>query len=389
MLQKINNKRKLLLLAKGYVDRTSIPIQERLNYLSERFYGNYIFIDYKRDDDEITSIGNFKLHSHLYHPQPALLKHVRFLCRSLFVGLYLSIKNRDYDVIISPNPLTTGVIAILIGKVTSTKVVIEVNGNFDSAFTKNSNEFRFFDYIKHKFSEILIPFTLKYADRVKLVYRNQLLPLNLKNIDNIKTSSFVNFVPISHFATSEKKDNKYILLLGYPWFLKGVDILINAFNKISPKYPEYRLKVVGWCPEGKKVFEAMKEGNDKIELCDSVYYDGVIKYMTECSLYVLASRTDSSPRVLREAMASKKPIIASNIDGVPDLIIDKYNGLLFEKENIDDLAEKIDMILSDKDLASTLAENGLKHVQSEFSEDRYVNNYFKMVNDLLIDTNSR
>jgi glycosyltransferase involved in cell wall biosynthesis len=81
-------------------------------------------------------------------------------------------------------------------------------------------------------------------------------------------------------------------------------------------------------------------------------------------------------------MASKKPIIASNIDGVPDLIKDGYNGLLFKSENHADLADKISLILSDNNLANQLAENGFNYVQKYLSEECYITKYKAMIDDL-------
>ena len=217
---------------------------------------------------------------------------------------------------------------------------------------------------------------------VKLVYAKQLSPLKIEE-KKVRIMSFPNIVPIKYFLEKEKKDGKYILLLGFPWYLKGVDILIKAFKEISKEFPDYRLKIVGWCPEGKEYFENLAKHNTQIDLCNPVYYEGVIKLMTECSLYILASRTDSSPRVLREAMASKKPIIAANIDGVPDLIKDGFNGLLFEKENVGDLADKIRLLLSDKFLAKRLAQNGYEYVQEHLSEKQYITQYNKMIDKVL------
>ena len=105
--------------------------------------------------------------------------------------------------------------------------------------------------------------------------------------------------------------------------------------------------------------------------------------MANCSLYVLASRTDASPRVLREAMACGKPIIASRVDGVPELIKDGYNGLLFEKENYEELANKMRMVLSDKKLALRLGDNGLKYVQENLSEECYIKQYREMIEETL------
>ena len=105
--------------------------------------------------------------------------------------------------------------------------------------------------------------------------------------------------------------------------------------------------------------------------------------MTACSLYVLASRTEAMGRVLLEAMASEKPIIASNVDGVPTVIRDGYNGLLFVSESVDDLADKMRTVLSDKQRATTLARNGLEYVMSNLSEACYLNKYQEMVRQTL------
>jgi len=297
------------------------------------------------------------------------------------------IKKQKFEVVISGDPFIAGLCALIIAKLTGTKSIIEVNGNFESAFKYGrlgETEVGFIDKVKDKVGKYLIRFTLQQADVVKLVATGQLKSLFARDDHKkIKTESFPNFVPIQYFLNQNKKDDKYILLLGFPWYLKGVDILIKAFKQISDKFPEYRLKIVGWCPQGREYFENLANGNSRIDLCEPVPHKDVIPLMTKCSLYVLASRTDASPRVLREAMASKKPIIASNIDGVPDLIKDGFNGLLFEKENVEDLAEKIKLILSNTKLAESLAQNGYQYVQKNLSEKCYIDHYKRMIDSTM------
>ncbi|MHA1284839.1 MAG: glycosyltransferase [Promethearchaeota archaeon] len=83
-------------------------------------------------------------------------------------------------------------------------------------------------------------------------------------------------------------------------------------------------------------------------------------------------------------MASKKPIIASNVDGVPNIIKDGFNGLLFESENVDDLAKKLTFLLSNKTYRDKLANNGYNYVKNYLSEERYIENYKKMVDSIFI-----
>ena len=379
---------KILFVGSGPADPENIPMQEKYKSFS-RFFEGYIVspVDptgYK-EYLNIKQIGKFKFFPFKYHVGNSFIRNIKYFIFTVYKTLKLHYSGQKYNIIISPNPLMTGIIALLVGKITSSKVIVEVNGNFDSAFKKDKAKTNYTEIIKHYVSKIILPFVLTKADMVKLVYKDQLLPLQIKNINKIRWISFANFVPISQFETKSIVDKKYILLLGQPWHLKGVDILIKAFDRISSQVPEYSLKVVGWCPEGRGYFEDLAKGNDKIELCEPVFYDEVIKLMSECSMYVLASRTDSSPRVLREAMASKKPIVASNIDGVPDLIIDKYNGLLFKSEDIDDLAAKMLAVLTDKNLATTIAENGYKFVHENLSEECYIKNYTKLIDEVFHD----
>ena len=80
-----------------------------------------------------------------------------------------------------------------------------------------------------------------------------------------------------------------------------------------------------------------------------------------------------------EGFALKKAIIASNVDGIPSLIEDGFNGLLFESEDVKDLENKLRRVLSDKNFAADLAENGYKHVYEKLSVDRYIENYKDMI----------
>ena len=280
----------------------------------------------------------------------------------------------------------TGLCALLIAKLTGAKTIIEVQGNFKKAFNYGAQgtvEPKLMGKIKLFLADNIVPFVLKKADAVKLEYSTQLNSYGIMREANINSYFFPNMVDIDSFLNEVKQNIKYILLVGFPWYLKGVDILIKAFNKVYKDYPNYKLKIVGWCPEGRDYFERLSKDNPNIELCKPVPHKEIITIMNACSLYVLASRTDASPRVLREAMASKKPIIASNVDGVPELIKDGFNGLLFESENINDLAEKISLLLSDNKYAQQLATNGYRHVQEKFSEKIYINNYKHIIDNLL------
>jgi glycosyltransferase involved in cell wall biosynthesis len=355
---------------------------ERFNYYSRYFSGDIITPVSTHTHLTMTKIANFDFHPFLYYRGNSVVSTLLTCSATTTRALKLFSTGKKYEVIISPNPLMTGLLALLIGRITRAKVLVSVNGNFEASFkfgAKGEITPPLVEKLKDTFSQCIIPFVLKQADMVKLLYATQLTPLNIKDEHTISTSVFHDFTPISWFSKRAPVDLHYILFVGYPWYLKGVDILIKAFKKISPACPDYRLKIVGWCPEGREFFEDLARGTPRIELCEPVYYEEVIKLMSECSLFVLPSRTEAMGRVLLEAMACRKPIIASRVGGIPEIINDTCNGLLFEKENIDDLAEKMKLLLTNTQYAQQLADNGFRHVHETLSEECYIEQFKKMV----------
>jgi glycosyltransferase involved in cell wall biosynthesis len=372
------HKVKLLILGAGRaMPNSPTAYWDKYEWLSKYFTGAIIASvgDRKHLVTEKT-VDGFSFYPFLNDHESSLIRNIVSLFTIITKALKIYYSGEKYEVIISPNPLLTGLTGIIIRLFTKAKVVIEVNGDFGQAFKYGLGaKMRLSEKIKEKISKIIVPFVLRKADMIKLLYAHQIDSLKKRSIERIPCVTIPEFVLTNRFQSAELSDQKYVLLLGYPWYLKGVDVLIQAFKKISNEFPEYRLKIVGWCPEGRRYFEDLAKGNDKIELCDPVYYEEVFKLMSACSLYVLASRSEAMGRVLVEAMACRKPIIASNVGGVPSIIKHEYNGLLFESENIDDLANKMRIVLGDKEFAYRLGENGYKFAQENLSEQCYIDKY--------------
>lgn len=330
----------------------------------------------------VKEIGGCKQSLFPYFWNPFIRIPANVIC-TLWKALISWRNGYRYEVIIASNPLGSGLSGLLISKLTKARLIVEVNGNYSRAFKFShlSESQILFTKLKDKISRLLIIFVLRRASIVKLLYPWQLD--SLKGAKNINTCVFHNFVPTEMFQKAKKSDDKFILLLGHPWYLKGVDILIRAFNLITNEFPDYKLKIVGWCPDGIEYYEKLAGKNERIQFSGPVDYKQVVRLMTSCSLYVLASRTEAMGRVLLEAMASRKPIIASDVDGVPYIIKDRYNGLLFRSEDVEDLAEKIRMVLSDNKLAEKLASNGHKCVMENLSERLYIEKYQEVIEGII------
>jgi glycosyltransferase involved in cell wall biosynthesis len=179
----------------------------------------------------------------------------------------------------------------------------------------------------------------------------------------------------------EKCEERYILSVGHPWYTKGMDVLIQAFKLIAPQFPAWKLKLMGHFPD-RTYLDGLAKGCPQIEFIVAAPNEVALKVIGACSVYALASRTEAMGRVLLEAMAARKPIIASAVGGVPHYIVDNDNGLLFESENTQELATKMATLLGSPELCTRLADRAYQKVMAEYDEEAYVGSFQRMLQSL-------
>lgn len=165
-----------------------------------------------------------------------------------------------------------------------------------------------------------------------------------------------NVKPLDKFP----KDKPKILFLGRLDPRKGLDRLLSAYPKIKAKIKDAILIVVGSGPSIDYYRKSIPNN-----LRDSVYFEGrvsadlVPKYYKTCDVYVSpATGGEVFGIVLTEAMATGKPVIASNIRGYNEVIQNGVNGLLFDYKNPDDIADKVIQVLENKKLRNSLINKG-------------------------------
>ena len=105
------------------------------------------------------------------------------------------------------------------------------------------------------------------------------------------------------------------------------------------------------------------------------YPDKVREFFTEIDVYALISGIDMSPLTLQEAQLMEKPVIATNVGGIPELIIDNETGYLVEKDNANELYKKISILINDKSKAKKMGRNGKKFVTKNFNWEMICANF--------------
>ncbi|MEO0144372.1 MAG: glycosyltransferase family 4 protein [candidate division WOR-3 bacterium] len=197
-----------------------------------------------------------------------------------------------------------------------------------------------------------------------------------------------NGVDVNRFKPDNEKipwlledNSKKILFVGRIEPRKGLKYLLLALNEVVKFISDVKLIVVGDGPF-KLLYEQYLNKNieDKVIFVGKVGYNELPKYYVSCDIFVSpATEKESFGIVLLEAMASKIPVIASNIEGYKQVIQNEVNGILFENENYKDLASKIIMLLRNKNLANRLVENAYDIVIKKYSWEavsKEIENYY-------------
>lgn len=143
---------------------------------------------------------------------------------------------------------------------------------------------------------------------------------------------------------------------------KGIHVLIEAFNRIHNDNLE--LKIYGKVISYKGLLESYLKHIKKLSKNKNIKFMGefdnkdIANIFKEIDVLIVPSIWyENSPLVIQEAFASKTPIIASNIGGIPELIQDSKNGLLFEANNINGLYENIKRVTDNPKLLQELKQN--------------------------------
>ncbi len=146
--------------------------------------------------------------------------------------------------------------------------------------------------------------------------------------------------------------SKSILYVGFLNERKNVHLLLEAFAKIAGRHENMNLVVIGNGPE-RKHLQALAE---KLEIADQTKF--ISKVSSEelrnayryCSAFVLPSHSEGLPTVLLEAMSCKAIALVSGIGASLETVRTCHNGYLFEPNNPFDLAKKLELALSTKEI---------------------------------------
>jgi len=215
----------------------------------------------------------------------------------------------------------------------------------------------------------------KLASRIvaisKTVKRNN---CQIYRIPTSKVSLVYNAIDTKNIASVPQQGDAKSICIGSVGKLdrqKGFDILLKAFSMVNRVFPQVILEIVGDGPLRKDLMAYTIE----LDIRDKVRFLGLLNNKTVLdkiggwSVFVLTSRWEGFGIVLLEAMAMEKPIVATNVEAIPEVVKDGYTGLLCSKDNAEEIAERIVWFLKNRAEAIEFGKRGRKRLDSLFSLD--------------------
>jgi glycosyltransferase involved in cell wall biosynthesis len=178
-----------------------------------------------------------------------------------------------------------------------------------------------------------------------------------------------NGIDIEDFKCNEhlKTNPDQLLFVGRLDAIKGIIPLVKAMAKI----PQARLKIIGDGEEKQTLLSIIKKHQlHNVTLLGAQPIETVREYIHKSFALILPSFYETQGIVSMEANACCKPVAASNIAGIKEVVRDKYNGVLFAPGSIDDMVEKITFLLNNPEKAEEMGKNGRKLMEERFSWEK-------------------
>ena len=169
-----------------------------------------------------------------------------------------------------------------------------------------------------------------------------------------------------------KIPERYLLTIAALNVKKGLDVLIKAFAQLKDTDLSLYLVLVGDGPLRAELEQlaAKLAMNDRIKFLGWRGRSQISKLLHGCEAFVLPSRSEPFGIAILEALACKKPVIATAVGGVPEIIESGRNGVLVEPDDPLALAETLSRVVKDRFLRESLVLNGHGTVMEKFSCER-------------------
>jgi glycosyltransferase involved in cell wall biosynthesis len=303
-----------------------------------------------------------------------------FIHRTRYCQKKINKLDQKYDLIFQISGLfspTLNYENLKIPYVTFNDYTMSLSRKFHSTTTSPSQIERWLDLEKQLYQNSSLIFATSENTRMSIINDYQIKPgkVILVKYGVTTTHNYEN-----NYESSLICKDKSILFVGKNFMRKGGYILLNAFNKVKQEIPEAKLIIVSvdkytidrkYLVPGVEIYSYIKDRKKFNDLFE------------QASIFAMPSFSEPFGLVFLEAMSHKLPCIGSNIDAMPEIIEDGVSGFLIKPSDIEDLANKIILLLKNSELSSRMGIFGYERVKKVYNWEEFGNKIDEKLSELI------
>jgi len=264
--------------------------------------------------------------------------------------------------------------AALARRISRRPLVLHLHGGVDfSAVGDKASSY--LSMMKRLYDPTLGKWTVRTADVVGSVSKRDLnLARDLWNVDASRLCWLPNAVNSEVFYQSQSGEDLNVVFIGRLETWKGIQVFLDVAEAICKERDDVDFLVVGDGNLRNHVESQCKQScGNKIKVLGQVSNEEIATILSGASVLVLPSYVEGLPTVCLEALASEVPVVASDVGGVSEVVIDGETGYLFPPGDVKECFEKIMRLLVDERLRTRMGRKGRRLVNRFYTWTKVVN----------------
>ena len=338
-------------------------------------------------------------------PQPSAASQkvpvIREACQMRATGRRLDevIEETRPDILHAHSPVLNGVPALSAGRRHGLPVVYEMRSLWEDAAV-DWGRARYGD-LRYRASRALETYVLRRADAIATICEGLKAEILQRGIPAGRVTVVPNAVNVEQFTMNREVDvdlrrslgleGRVVLgFIGSFFAFEGLDLLLDAFGRLIRRRPEVKLLLVGGGPEQERLRAqvAALGLNEAVVFTGRVPHEDVGRYYDLVTVFVYPRRrmrlTDLvTPLKPLEAMAQGSIVVASDVGGHKELLVDGERGYLFQADDAEALAAKLEHVIGQQQAWPSIRVSGRRFVETERTWDRVVAYYAPLYERLL------
>ncbi len=318
---------------------------------------------------------------------PTLIRRIDpFMDMAALVGLLVLIRKEKPD-IVHTHTSKAGILGRLAAWLTRIPVIVHTphghvfHGHFSNLLSK------IFLVVERVFDKITdITIALTDGERNDYIIQSVSKPDKLVKIHSgVDVNRFINPTideNVKRESLGIASDDLVVGTVGWLLPIKGPAFLLKAMQRVWKKYQETKLLFVGKGDLETELKAMVRKAGFRERVLFLGWRDDIHEILQIFDIFVLPSLNEGMGRVIVEAMAAGKPVVASNTGGIPDLVVEGETGLLVDPGDSDGLVEAISTLLENPDHRWAMGQEGRKRCH-QFSEELMVEKIDRLYQKLL------